>query len=151
MHDPQIEHDFIQSWDRVWHFYEDVGYSFAPKVQEMITEMRVRGYDKAIRAGTALFTLVLSKSRVHGDHYEHPHLVFDFHKSRSDFEFPEIDWPDDFVFPDGRMVVHNCIEGRDQETIHTFPEIKLTTEVDALLQALAAKPVYYPGNRINQR
>lgn len=62
-----IEADFVKSWDETEEFYSDLfshgGWNYVKPIMPVIRHLRSLGYDKTLRAGTSLYTLVLSRSR----------------------------------------------------------------------------------------
>jgi hypothetical protein len=74
-----LEGQFIQSWDFTEEFYtslRDVPIKY--KVLDLIKEMRKRGFDKTLRAGNAMYDLVLSRSAKHGLRREQSFISFMF-------------------------------------------------------------------------
>lgn len=64
-----IEGEFICSWDSVEAFYHHSwprDYPGREDVLRLIAEMRRAGFDRTLRAGQSLFTLMVSRSRRHG-------------------------------------------------------------------------------------
>jgi hypothetical protein len=116
-----IEGEFIKSWDRMEEFYEETRWPFADEVKVFIEAMRSRGYYKTLRAGTSLWSLILSRSRRHGMHGEQPYVLFEFRG-------------------DG-MDVFNCIEDRHKGPKIVYSKIEFTPEIDALLDQLQSAPI----------
>jgi hypothetical protein len=73
-----IEGEFITSWDSIEAFYRGLKFNFVPSVLALIAELRRRGYDRVLRAGQSLATLIVSRSRRHGLRIEQPMIAFDF-------------------------------------------------------------------------
>jgi hypothetical protein len=113
-----IEGEFIKSWDSIERFYGNMHFPFAPRVRSLIAQMRARNYDKSLRAGQSLWSLILSRSRRHGLRDNQPMIAFWFHN-------------------DGMNVYAKL----DEEKKETFPEIELTAEIEALLKKLEAKTI----------
>ena len=63
-----IEGEFICSWDSLEALYQQWprDYPGREDVLRLIAEMRRAGFDRTLRAGQSLFTLMLSRSRRHG-------------------------------------------------------------------------------------
>jgi hypothetical protein len=62
-----IEGEFLLSWNEVEQFYLSCSdLDKRHEILNLIKKMREKGFDKLLRAGTSLFTLVLSRSRRHG-------------------------------------------------------------------------------------
>jgi hypothetical protein len=115
-----VEGEFIQSWDSIERFYRSVNLHDAVKVLEMVRQMRARGYDKTLRAGQSLFTLILSRSRRHGLRNGQPNIAFYFHRKEP-------------------LVVYANNVGRLRKITHSM--IELTPEIDSLLRKLESKEV----------
>jgi hypothetical protein len=113
-----IEGEFIKSWDSIDRFYNGMHFPFVPKVRALIARMRERGYDKSLRAGQSLWSLIVSRSRRHGLREDQPMIAFCFRN-------------------DG-MDIYTCI---DEEKKVASPEIEFTPEVDVLLKRLEAKAI----------
>ena len=111
-----IEGEFVQSWDTMERFYDEIKYPLAPEANRFIAQMRARGYDKTLRAGQSMWTFVLSRSRRHGLGRNQTSICFDFHA--------------------GGMDISTDLDHEQK----TYP-IELTPEVDALLQKLEAQKV----------
>jgi|GEM_PF-3971114 len=58
----KIGDDFVSSWDAVEPRYAN----YFPPALHIIKTLRSKGYDKELRAGTALHDLILSRSKTHG-------------------------------------------------------------------------------------
>ena len=110
-----IEGEFIESWDKIEAFYKKMSFRPAPSVQAFLTEMRTEGYDRYIRAGQSMYTLILSRSRRHGLKEGQPCVAFQFREVGMD--------------------VRASICG---ETSISVPAIALTEQIRALLDKLAA-------------
>lgn len=61
-----LKGEFIESWNSIENFYEQINGSFTTKVLELIKELRKKGFDERLRAGQSLDTFLLSRSRRHG-------------------------------------------------------------------------------------
>ncbi|MCE9554744.1 MAG: hypothetical protein K8T91_15420 [Planctomycetes bacterium] len=61
-----IEGEFVISWNSMEHFYDDMNHSWVPLAKAFIAEMRKQRYDRKLRAGQSLWSLILSRSRRHG-------------------------------------------------------------------------------------
>jgi hypothetical protein len=116
-----IEGEFIQSWEAMERFYHDRRFPLADVVKAFMQSMRSRGYHKTLRAGQSLWSLILSRSRRHGLRDEQPCIQFWFHA-------------------DG-MVVINCLEDRRNGIRSVYAKIECTSEIEALLNQLAASPI----------
>lgn len=111
-----IEGEFILSWNQVEEFYNR-RLSFVPNpddILKMISQLREKGYDKTLRAGHSMPTLIVSRARRHG--YMTQHIAFDF-------------------LGKGMKVTAKL----DSEQSLLLPRIELTTEVDELIKQLEIK------------
>jgi len=73
-----VKGEFIESWDHVEQFYAEMEFYLRDKILDFIKSMRARGFDKSLRAGTSLYSLILSKSRRHGLRQDQPSIRFSF-------------------------------------------------------------------------
>jgi hypothetical protein len=112
-----VEGEFLLSWDAIEEFYRRKS-PLGPKGQRLITDMRKAGYDKVLRAGTSMWTLMLSRSRRHGLRNDQPSIAF--------------------VIGDDDMDVLVRIEG--EETLPGI-EIAFTPRIDAMLKRLAEQEI----------
>jgi len=77
-----IEEQFILNWDEIEQFY--IRKEFFPNIPQhldilkMITQMRQKGFDRILRAGTSVANLLLSRSRYHDLMVPQSILVFQF-------------------------------------------------------------------------
>jgi len=113
-----VEGEFLESWNQMEDVYE--GSRFPPRtmVIPFIAELRRAGYDKKLRAGQSLWSLIVSRSR----------------RPRLRPEQPVVS----FQFRDGSMEVYT--RHRKEERLQDIP-IALTDTVDEVLQRLIALPV----------
>lgn len=61
-----IEGEFILSWKEVRNFYDENWLSIAPAALALLDRLKMLGYDRQLRAGQSMSTLILSRSRRHG-------------------------------------------------------------------------------------
>ena len=111
-----VEGEFILSWDYVEEFYNR-RLSFIPNpddILRMISQLREKGYDKTLRAGHSMPTLILSRARRHG--FMTQYITFDF-------------------LTKGMKVTATL----DTDQKLSLPNIELTQQVEELLQQLEAK------------
>lgn len=73
-----IEGEFIESWDRIERFYEEMNVPPAEAIRTLVKTMREKGYDRTLRAGQSLYTLILARSRRHGLRDGQPNIAFQF-------------------------------------------------------------------------
>jgi hypothetical protein len=99
-----IEGEFMASWDDITQFYETIDIDQREQVGELIRVMRSKGFDKTLRAGTSLYSFILSRSRRHGLENEQHRIVFSFVFIKSKMEVR--------VFP-GETVLYDTIEYND--------------------------------------
>jgi hypothetical protein len=116
-----VEGEFIKSWDGMEEFYDDARFPFADDVKAFLRALRSKGYDKTLRAGQSLWSLILSRSRRHGMRGQQPCVQFRFHA--------------------GGMDVVNCLEDRRNGTRSAYAKIECTPEIEALLSQLEAGPI----------
>lgn len=75
-----IEGEFLQSWDRIEAFYQDRAFPYPAELKSFIAEMREQGFDRRLRVGQSMWTMVFSRSRRHGLRDAQPSVAFDFIK-----------------------------------------------------------------------
>ena len=73
-----IEGEFVDSWENIEQFYKRSNLEKKAEILNLIRQMRTRGFDKTLRAGTSLYTLILSRSRRHGLKENQNSVSFDF-------------------------------------------------------------------------
>ncbi|QDU41291.1 hypothetical protein Mal4_56570 [Maioricimonas rarisocia] len=115
------EGECVMSWDAIEEFFDDERLPWADDVKQLVSAMRTHGYDRTLRAGQSLWSLVLSRSRRHGLRIDQPCIAFRFHRSG--------------------MTVSNALEDRRNPITTEHAEIQLTADVDTLLKQLEARPV----------
>ncbi len=76
-----IEGEFLESWDRIQSFFDD--HCFPPRAPalQLISELRARGFERTLRAGQSIRTLILSRSRRHGLRQGQPCIRINFELS----------------------------------------------------------------------
>ena len=75
-----LEPEFIQSWEQVQQFYRsDYNSWLRSIVWRFIAVLRKAGYDRKLRAGQSMHSLVLSRSRRTGLSPKRPLVSFEFH------------------------------------------------------------------------
>lgn len=99
-----IEGEFILSWDDIENFYQELEHENKREILKLIKQMREYGFDKTLRAGQSLYTMIISRSRRHGlrDNQNSISCSFDYIKSRMEvrtrqgekFEFSKIEYND---------------------------------------------------------
>jgi hypothetical protein len=75
-----VEGEFICSWDWIERFYRvelAKNWKHSSRMVALLEEMRAAGFDKSLRAGQSLYTLMLSRSRRHGLRSEQPWVAID--------------------------------------------------------------------------
>jgi len=113
-----IEGEFVMSWNSIEHFYTKLNFRPKEQILKLIAEMRQRGYDKTLRAGQSMFTLVLSRSRRIGLRQNQPCLRFSFKE-------------------DG---IEICARSERDEN-YLIPHIMLSPQVESLLQSLVGTEI----------
>lgn len=73
-----IDGEFILSWDAVEQFYRESTLEIKTDILALIKQIRIKGFDKTLRAGQSLYTLILSRSRRHGLQAGQPAVVLSF-------------------------------------------------------------------------
>ncbi len=81
-----IEGEFILSWDSIEDFYRELNLDISSEILQLIRQMRDKGFEKTLRAGQSLYTLVLSRSRRHGLRPNQDSVSFSFHYIESAME-----------------------------------------------------------------
>ena len=74
-----MERDFVLSWDRLEEFYRSIS-SFPEQARalDFIAALRAIGFDRTLRAGQSLYTMLLSRSLRHGLRGDQVAVAFDF-------------------------------------------------------------------------
>lgn len=113
-----IEGEFLVSWDRIETYFVDPNMPNAKAVLAFVQALRSHGFDRTLRAGQSLWTLVLSRSRRHGLRDNQPCVAFEFHNNRL------------------------RVRGYHLQSVKIdVPRIELTAEVLEHLRQLAAQPI----------
>lgn len=73
--------EFIQSWNSAERFFLNNRNLESAQAYVLLTKIRTAGYDKTIRAGQSLMTLILSRSRRHGLQKGQPRIHLDFYNN----------------------------------------------------------------------
>lgn len=126
-----IEAEFVASWDWMENYYteyalkqmgwNDVSINWLKPMHPFLLELRQKGYDRKFRAGQQMMSLVLSRSQKHALRSDQACFVLD--------PLPEhIAAVSYYEFPDVRIQF-------------TIAEIKLSPEIEKLLQRLLAHPI----------
>lgn len=79
-----VEGEFIQSWESIERFYDNEYFPLKDFVLSFIAELRRAGYDRKLRAGQSLWTLIVSRSRRQGLRAEQPYIQFQFREGTMD-------------------------------------------------------------------
>jgi hypothetical protein len=108
-----IEGEFLMSWDDIEEFYNTINLEQKKEIISLIKTMRNKGFDKTLRAGTSLYTLIISRSRRHGLRENQSNVSFTFNYIKSAME----------VRPSGKDVL--C-----------FDKIEYNGSIEKLLKAL---------------
>ncbi len=114
-----IEGEFLQSWERIERFYQERSFPHAAELKSFIAEMREQGFDRSLRAGQSMDTMVLSRARRHGLEEEHPWVSFSFQN--------------------GRISARHGTSEEDGAV--EVPAIKLSPEIEDLLRWLESQPI----------
>lgn len=70
--------EFIESWNQVEAFYSQIELNLKDKILNFIKAIRAKGFDKSVRAGTSMYSLILSRSRRHGLRKNQSCIIFSF-------------------------------------------------------------------------
>jgi hypothetical protein len=108
------EGEFQESWDGIERHFSD-GYGPGPQVLSLIAAIRAAGYDRKLRAGQSMYTLIVSRSRRHGLRRGQPKVAFEFEQ--------------------GGMQVYVG------EQRLNLPRVEFDPRVEAILRDLAAQPI----------
>jgi len=113
-----IEGEFIMSWDSIEQFYDEINHEKKDEIFKLIRQIRSNGFDKTLRAGQSLYTLILSRSRRHGlkENQNSISFAFDFIKSAMEVGMQK-----------GEKLV--------------FDKIEYTDAIDRLLKSLEQEPI----------
>lgn len=113
-----VEGEFVESWDRIEKFYAEMNFPPAEEIRSLIKAMREKGYDRTLRAGQSMYTLMLSRSRRHGLRQGQPHIAFQFRA-------------------DGTSICPHEMDGAEI----SISSLVLTDAIEAQLQRLATLPI----------
>ncbi len=120
----QVEQDFLVSWDKTERAFQWMNKKhtrdWITSIQNLIIKLRVKGYDKQLRAGQSLFNFIMSRSR---------------HKGLKK-GFSSI-WID--AINDGSMKVTTRFDDTSSE--YHFKTIELHDELLEMLDELASRPI----------
>ena len=127
----RVEGEFIKSWDWMQRFYEDNWddmqqfygdrFSMREAVLTLLAQLRNAGYDRKLRAGQSLRSLIVSRSRRHGLREGQPRVCFSFRE--------------------GVMDVHVFVGDRHEAEEIRGATIGLSAQVEAALRRLAEEPI----------
>lgn len=124
-----LEGEFIESWDHVEDFYKRIQHPFASQVLNFIQQLRSAGYERTLRAGTSLFSLLVSRSQRYGLRLDQPYIGFSFGGA----------WFNTRVLAEGEMEVAVCFDVH--ERVSTFSGIELNADLNTLLKQLEEKAI----------
>jgi hypothetical protein len=113
-----VEGEFILSWESVESFYDWANHPEKAEILDFISKIKAQGYEKTLRAGQSLYSLMLSRARRHGLRQDQHYLAFDFRES-------------------GMDVRASLVEDK---TIH-FPQYELAPSLDTLLKQLESMEI----------
>ena len=120
-----IEGEFLKSWDKLQFLFEwytnPSNVEFMKPMLTFIAELRNGGYDRKLRAGSSLYTFVLSRSREWGLRQGQANLNFRInHLGSMEVSYRESD---------------NYASNFEVE------RVEITPEIEALLTRLLAQPI----------
>jgi hypothetical protein len=75
-----IEGEFISSWKSIDRFYRE-DFPELEQVPAFVDQLRAAGFEKSLRAGQSMTTLIVSRSRRHGMRSGQPYIAFRFGRS----------------------------------------------------------------------
>jgi hypothetical protein len=81
-----IEGEFIHSWNEIERFYDSEHFSAKAPVLRFISQLRLAGYDRKLRAGQSMWTFILSRSRRHGLRADQARIQFEFSRHEDSME-----------------------------------------------------------------
>jgi len=113
-----VEGEYTMSWDSIEQFYNEIGLEKKDEILKLIRRMRSNGFDKTLRAGQSLYTLVLSRSRRHGLKENQNSISFTFNYIKSAMEVS---------MQNGEKLV--------------FDKIEYTDAINNLLKSLELEPI----------
>jgi hypothetical protein len=114
-----VEGEFVESWTRMERFYREGNTPETANALRIIQEIRNAGFDRSLRAGQSLMTLIVSRSRRHGLRAGQPTISFNFSKFAIDV------WARLSSSGSGEHRVAFCLD----------------PEIISLLQSLARQPI----------
>lgn len=113
---------FAESWASAEMLYITIKHTYVENILKLMNALRSRGYDKNMRAGTSLYTFILSRSLEHGLKEGQAYVAFSFDQIG------------------GTLIVRNGRHsGRFKE--FRFDSIAFNETIDLLLQELNAAPL----------
>ena len=115
-----IEIEFLQSWERMEIFFSGEDMPWLTQMLPLIRNMRVRGYDRNLRAGQSMITLIVSRSREHGLRDDQPSVAFN-------------------ITAQGGLSAH--LRGEHVSMLVTSDRVETTPEIEELLLPLLAYPI----------
>jgi hypothetical protein len=75
-----VEGEFLESWDRMEQIYEGSHFPSRTRILPFIADLRKAGYDRKLRAGQSIWSLIVSRSRRPRVRPEQPLVSFQFHE-----------------------------------------------------------------------
>ena len=116
----EIESDFMLSWDQMEIFFGDDDMPWMTQMLSFIRALRARGYDRKLRAGQSMITLIVSRSREYGLRASQPSLAFTITAQRG---------------------IRAQLTGEHVSVIATADRIEITPDIENLLIPLLAYPI----------
>jgi hypothetical protein len=74
----KIKREFVAGWDSIEDTFKSFNLAQTSDILALIKEMRSKGFDQTFRAGSALYSLVLSRSKQYGLRPDQKSVRFDF-------------------------------------------------------------------------
>lgn len=135
-----VEGEFLASWRQVQEFYQQYAKGpSASQVIDFVKQLRGAGYEKTMRAGTSLFSMLVSRARRHGLRHRMPNEHYDPTKHDPYIAFTFGGLPFNSHVAQRQMEVRAYLG--DGEKTATYPSIELTPELNALMKRLEAMPI----------
>lgn len=113
-----VEGEFVMSWDKIEEFYKNIDLEKRDDIFKLIATIREKGFDKTLRAGQSLYTMILSRSRRYGLENDKAYLRFSFVYIKSAmqvstwkgevFQFDSIEYND---------TIENLLKSLEQEAV----------------------------------
>ena len=115
-----VELDFLRSWERMEIFFSGEDMPWLNRMLPLVRAFRAQGYDRKLRAGQSMITLIVSRSREHGLRIDQPSVAFN-------------------LAGQGGISAH--LRGEHVSRLVTVDRVEITPEIEELLIPLLAYPI----------